>query len=116
MKRHLRPGTALRVVAGASALALMLAGCGGRAGDSSSASGGAASSPGITDTALQLGITTPLSGATAGPGACTVAGVTAYFGAKNADGGIKFGDGKTRKVEIKALDGTNDRQERRATI
>lgn len=116
MKRHSRTRTALRVVAGASALALMLAGCGGRGGDSGSgsASGGGSSSPGITDTTLTLGITTPLSGATAGPGTCTVAGVKAYFGAKNAQGGVKFGDGKTRKVEIKALDDTYDPQKAKA--
>src|SRR5438270_7493534 len=109
MNRHLRSRTALRVVIGASALALTLAGCGGSGGNSAGSSGGA-SSPGITDTALTLGITTPLSGATAGPGTCTVAGVKAYFGAKNAQGGIKFGDGKTRKVDIKALDDAYDPQ------
>src|SRR3954467_5125060 len=114
MTRHSRSRTAFRVVAGASALALMLAGCGGRGTNSSTSSGGATSSPGITDTALTLGINTPLSGATAGPGTCTVAGVKAYFGAKNADGGIKFGDGKTRKVEIKALDDTYDPQKAKA--
>jgi ABC-type branched-subunit amino acid transport system substrate-binding protein len=115
MRRHPRSRTALRVVAGASALALMLAGCGGRGGDSGG-SGAAASSPGITDTALTLGITTPLSGATAGPGTCTVAGVKAYFGAKNAAGGVKFGDGKTRTVDIKALDDTYDPQKAKANF
>src|SRR3954464_5101564 len=114
MKRHSRSRTAFRIVAGASALALMLAGCGGRGGDSGSGSGSGGSSPGITDTTLTLGITTPLSGATAGPGTCTVAGVKAYFGAKNAAGGIKFGDGKTRTVEIKALDDTYDPQKAKA--
>src|SRR3954468_10212105 len=114
MKRHSRSRTAFRIVAGASALALMLAGCGGRGGDSGSGSGSGGSSPGITDTTLTLGITTPLSGATAGPGTCTVAGVKAYFGAKNAEGGIKFGDGKTRTVEIKALDDTYDPQKAKA--
>jgi ABC-type branched-subunit amino acid transport system substrate-binding protein len=116
MNRHLRARTAVRVVAGASALALILAGC-GSGGSSSGRSGDAASgapSPGITDTALTLGITTPLSGATAGPGTCTVAGVKAYFGAKNAAGGIKFGDGKTRTVDIKALDDTYDPQKAKA--
>ena len=49
--------------------------------------------------------------ATAGPGTCTVAGVTAYFGAKNAAGGVEFGDGKTRTVEIQALDDTYDPQQ-----
>jgi ABC-type branched-subunit amino acid transport system substrate-binding protein len=113
MKRHSRSRTAFRVVAVASALAVTLAGCGGRAGGGGNASGGG-SSPGITDTALTLGITTPLSGSTAGPGTCTVAGVKAYFGAKNAQGGVKFGDGKTRKVEIKALDDTYDPQKAKA--
>src|SRR4051812_22631841 len=114
MNRHFRSRRALRIVAGASALALMLAGCGGRGGDSGSGSDGGGSSPGITDTTLTLGITTPLSGATAGPGTCTVAGVKAYFGAKNAAGGIKFGDGKTRTVDIKALDDAYDPQKAKA--
>jgi branched-chain amino acid transport system substrate-binding protein len=116
MKKQSRTRTVFRVVAGASALALVLAGC-GNSGGSSGRSGDAASgapSPGITDTTLTLGITTPLSGATAGPGTCTVAGVKAYFGAKNAAGGIKFGDGKTRTVEIKALDDTYDPQKAKA--
>jgi len=115
MKRHSPARTAFRVVAVASALALTLAGCGGRGTNAATSGGsGGASSPGITDTTLTLGITTPLSGATAGPGACTVAGVKAYFGAKNAQGGVKFGDGKTRKVEIKALDDTYDPQKAKA--
>jgi len=97
----------LGVVAVTSAIALTLAGC-SRGGDD--ASGSSAPSPGITDTTVTLGITTPLSGATAGPGTCTVAGITAYFGAKNAAGGVKFGDGKTRKVEIKSLDDGYDPQ------
>jgi branched-chain amino acid transport system substrate-binding protein len=114
MMRHSRSRTAFQIVACASALALTLTACGGRGGNTSSGSGGAASSPGISDTTLTLGVTTPLSGATAGPGTCTVAGVKAYFGAKNANGGIKFGDGKTRKVEIKALDDTYDPQKAKA--
>src|SRR5205085_11680522 len=115
MMRQPRSRTAFRIVAGASALALMLTGCGGRGDNSSSSgSGGGATSPGITDTTLTLGITTPLSGATAGPGTCTVAGVKAYFGAKNAAGGVKFGDGKTRTVDIKALDDVYDPQKAKA--
>ena len=112
--RRTRSRTAFRVVAGASALALMLAGCGSRDDSGRSGAGNSGTSPGITDTTLTLGITTPLSGATAGPGTCTVAGVKAYFGAKNAEGGIKFGDGKTRTVEIKALDDTYDPQKAKA--
>src|SRR5215217_6636115 len=100
MNGHFRSRKALGIAV-ASALALTLTGCGG--GDNSGRSGDAAEgapSPGITDTTVTLGITTPLSGATAGPGTCTVAGVKAYFGAKNAAGGVKFGDGKTRTVDI----------------
>ncbi|QAY58862.1 amino acid-binding protein [Microbacterium protaetiae] len=99
------------IVAMASVLALALAGCARGGGGDGGDGGTAAASPGITDTTVTLGITTPLSGTTAGPGTCTVAGITAYFGAKNAaDGGVKFGDGKTRKVEIKALDDGYDPQ------
>src|SRR3954470_14768038 len=114
MNRHLRSRRALGIAV-ASALAVTVAGCGrgedaGRSGDAS----GGGSSPGITDTAVTLGITTPLSGSTAGPGTCTVAGVKAYFGAKNAEGGVEFGDGKTRTVDIKALDDTYDPQKAKA--
>jgi ABC-type branched-subunit amino acid transport system substrate-binding protein len=99
-------------IAAASALALTVTACGGGrdAGRSGDAAEGAPS-PGITDESVTLGITTPLSGATAGPGTCTVAGVTAYFGLKNAEGGVEFGDGKTRTVEIEALDDTYDPQQ-----
>ena len=114
MNQHLRSRT-VRSIAVVSALALTLPACGraedgGGRGDAA----GGASSPGITDTTVTLGITTPLSGSTAGPGTCTVAGVTAYFGAKNAAGGIEFGDGKTRTVEIDALDDTYDPQKAKA--
>ena len=103
------------IVALGSALALTLAGCArGGDGGGGDTSGGAEASPGITDTSISLGITTPLSGPTAGPGTCTVAGVTAYFGAKNADGGIEFGDGKTRTVDIQALDDAYDPQKAKA--
>src|SRR3954468_1545558 len=108
--RRTRSRTAFRVVAGASALALMLAGCGSRDDSGRSGAGDSGTSPGITDTALTLGITTPLSGATAGPGTCTVAGVTAYFGAKHAQCGLKFGDGNNRTVAIQALDDAYDPQ------
>jgi ABC-type branched-subunit amino acid transport system substrate-binding protein len=117
MNMHKRSRGVITVVALTSAVALTLTGCarGGSGGGGGDASGGAAAaSPGITDDSITLGITTPLSGATAGPGTCTVAGVTAYFGAKNADGGIEFGDGKTRTVEIEALDDTYDPQQAKA--
>ncbi|GAB3151254.1 ABC transporter substrate-binding protein [Microbacterium neimengense] len=104
----------LGIVALTSALALTVVGCSRGGGGSDATGGAAAASPGITDTSISLGITTPLSGGTAGPGTCTVAGITAYFGAKNAEGGVKFGDGKTRKVDIKALDDAYDPQKAKA--
>ncbi|RBY97615.1 amino acid-binding protein [Blastococcus sp. TF02-8] len=111
MNTHLRSRRALGLAV-ASALALALPACAEGGGGGSRSSGEA--SPGITDDSVTLGITTPLSGTTAGPGTCTVAGVKAYFGKKNADGGIEFGDGKTRKVEIEALDDTYDPQKAKA--
>jgi branched-chain amino acid transport system substrate-binding protein len=111
MNGHVRSRKALGIAV-ASALAVTLSACGGgsdagRGGDAAEG----APSPGITDDTVTLGITTPLSGATAGPGTCTVAGVTAYFGKRNAEGGIEFGDGRTRTVEIEALDDTYDPQQ-----
>ncbi|MFG6444809.1 ABC transporter substrate-binding protein [Microbacterium sp. P06] len=117
MNMSKRSRSVLGIVALGSALALTLAGCArGADGGGGGESGAAEASPGITDTTLTLGITTPLSGATAGPGTCTVAGITAYFGAKNADGGIEFGDGKTRQVEINALDDAYDPQKAKANF
>ncbi|SDG57830.1 ABC transporter substrate-binding protein [Microbacterium pygmaeum] len=104
----------ITVVAGIGIVAVLAAGCArggttdGGGGDASE--GPAEASPGITDTSITLGITSPLTGATAGPGNCTVDGALAYFGVKNADGGIEFGDGKTRTVEIKAYDDAYDPQ------
>ena len=102
------------VVAGIGIVAVLVAGCarGGDTGDSGgdASEGPAEASPGITDTTLTFGITSPLTGATAGPGNCTVDGALAYFGVKNDEGGIEFGDGKTRTVEIKAYDDGYDPQ------
>ncbi len=107
MKLRTKPGGVLGIVAMASVVALSLSGC---TRDGAGQGGGSGGSPGITDSAITLGITTPLSGATAGPGKCTVAGVSAYFGAANAAGGVKFGDGKTRTVNIKTYDDAYDPQ------
>ena len=68
----------------------------------------AVATPGITDTTLSLGISSPLSGAAAGPGSCSVAGLYSYLEAQNAAGGFEFGDGKTRTVELTYLDDTYD--------
>ena len=107
MKSRKKSGGVLGIVAMASIAALSLTGCTRTAPGEG---GGTTAAPGITDTAITLGVTTPLSGATAGPGTCTVAGVQAYFGSVNAAGGVKFGDGKTRTVTIKAYDDAYDPQ------
>lgn len=108
MKIRNKPGGVLGIVAAASIVALSLSGCvrdgAGQGG------GGSATSPGITDTSITLGVTTPLSGPTAGPGTCTVAGLAAYFGAVNAAGGVQFGDGKKRTVDVKSYDDAYDPQ------
>jgi ABC-type branched-subunit amino acid transport system substrate-binding protein len=107
MKSRKKSGGVLGIVAMASILTLSLSGCTrGTPGQG----GGTEAAPGITDTSITLGVTTPLSGATAGPGTCTVAGVQAYFGSVNAAGGVKFGDGKTRTVNIKSYDDAYDPQ------
>lgn len=115
MTRFRRGMRAASVVAGIGIVAVLAAGCRG-GGETPASSGASEPSPGITDTSISLGITTPLSGATAGPGTCTVAGIKAYFGAKNADGGVKFGDGKTREVTIEALDDAYDPQKAAANF
>jgi branched-chain amino acid transport system substrate-binding protein len=107
MKSRKKSGGVLGIVAMASIAALSLTGCTRTAPGEG---GGTQAAPGITDSAITLGVTTPLSGATAGPGTCTVAGVQAYFGSVNAAGGVKFGDGKTRTVNIKAYDDAYDPQ------
>lgn len=86
--------------------ALLVTGC--TRGNTSDGSTNAATSPGITDTTLSLGISSPLSGPTAGPGSCAVAGLYTYLEAKNATGGFTFGDGKTRKVNLTYLDDAYD--------
>jgi len=93
---------ALALAASAGVLAIALAGC-ARGGDSPGDEG-AAASPGITDDSILIGVSTPLTGTTAGPGNCTADGAIAYFGLRNAEGGIEFGDGLTRTVEIRTYD------------
>lgn len=93
------------VLAVGAVAALLITGC-SRGGDDSGQAD--APSPGITDDSLLLGISAPLSGPTAGPGSCTVAGLYTYLEAKNADGGFEFGDGKTRTVTLNYLDDTYD--------
>lgn len=94
------------IVATGAIAALLIAGC--SRGDDGDTGGADAPSPGITDTTLSLGISSPLTGPTAGPGSCSVAGLYSYLEAKNADGGFEFGDGKTRTVDLTYLDDQYD--------
>ncbi len=102
---------ALTLAAAVGVIALGLAGCSrGDTGGGDSTASGSAASPGITDTSITIGITSAITGTTAGPGGCVVAGFEAYMGAANAAGGIKFGDGKTRTVTVKTYDDAYDPQ------
>ncbi len=93
------------IVAAGAVAALLITGC-SRGGDGPSTPD--EPSPGITDTTLALGISSPLSGPTAGPGSCSVAGLYTYLEAKNADGGFEFGDGETRTVNLTYYDDVYD--------
>ncbi|THG29944.1 ABC transporter substrate-binding protein [Naasia lichenicola] len=114
MKNSLKPNKrVVGTIAVLGVLALTVTGCtrtatDGGAGAGTGADETAAPSPGITDTTLSLGISSPLSGPTAGPGSCSVAGLDSYLEAQNAAGGFEFGDGKTREVTLTYLDDTYD--------
>ncbi|GAA4414848.1 ABC transporter substrate-binding protein [Georgenia halophila] len=105
---------AIKTLAVAAAATVALSACGrdsddgGGGNDGGGGGGEVEASQGITDDQITFGISSPLSGPTAGPGTCTVAGITAYMERRNAEGGIEFGDGKTRTVEIKAYDDAYD--------
>ena len=63
----------------------------------------AQASPGITDTAISIGITAPVSGPAAALGAVS-RGIELRVNALNDAGGVKMADGKTRKIELTILD------------
>lgn len=60
-------------------------------------------SPGVTDTSIKIGVSAPMSGATAALGAIA-SGIEMKIKAVNAAGGVKMADGKTRKIELITLD------------
>ncbi|CCG03455.1 ABC transporter substrate-binding protein [Blastococcus saxobsidens] len=95
------------VVATVGVAALLVSGCTREEAPVGAGEEGAAS-PGITDDSVSIGTSSPLSGPTAGPGSCSVAGLAAYIEAKNAAGGFEFGDGNTRTVEFTYLDDAYD--------
>lgn len=85
------------------------AGDAGDAGDEEEGSGDAAvaASPGITDDSVKIGASYPLSGPASAYG--TIAGsVEACFDWTNEEGGIEFGDGKTRTVDFVVYDDSYD--------
>ncbi|PRZ41794.1 amino acid/amide ABC transporter substrate-binding protein (HAAT family) [Antricoccus suffuscus] len=99
MKRRI----AAVAVAGAC-IALTLTACGGRNDKGASASG---CDTGITDSEINLGTSVPMSGAGAAYGVLAKT-AQAYFDDLNADGGVKMGDGKTRKIKYFTEDDAYD--------
>src|SRR5215510_6809665 len=71
------------------------------------ASSAAAQAPGITDESIKLGTQAPMSGVVAMIG-MVAEGQKLKFDAINAAGGVKMGDGKTRKVELVIMDDANE--------
>jgi len=67
----------------------------------------AAQQTGITDTTIKLGTQAPMSGPVAMIG-MVAEGMDLRFKAANADGGVKMGDGKTRKVDLVIMDDANE--------
>ncbi|MCG5478659.1 ABC transporter substrate-binding protein [Sinorhizobium alkalisoli] len=65
--------------------------------------------PGITDDAVRIGISGPLTGPVAALGAIS-GGVRTKVDAINAAGGVKMGDGKTRKIDLVVEDDGLDPQ------
>lgn len=72
-----------------------------------SASAASAGDPGITDTSIKLGTQAPLSGPVAMIGS-VAEGLELKFKAINAQGGVKMGDGKTRKIDLVIMDDANE--------
>ena len=95
------------MVAVAAMLTMGMAGC-ARPAATNRPRTAQANDPGITNGSVTVGIDTPLSGPVAGPGSCALAGMQAYLYSANAKGGIKFGDGHTRKVVLKTYDDAYD--------
>ena len=92
-----------RVLAGFALLAVALAACGGRGGGGAGG-GQAAADPGITDTEIKLGGSYPYSGPQSAY-ASIGKGMEAYWKYVNEEkGGVKMGDGKTRKVNFVVYD------------
>lgn len=72
-------------------------------------------SPGITDDTIKIGVTGPLTGPVAVVGG-VAEGIRARVEQANAEGGVKMGDGKTRKIELIIEDDGLDPQRTLANV
>ncbi|MGO7581954.1 ABC transporter substrate-binding protein [Rhizobium ruizarguesonis] len=72
-------------------------------------------SPGVTDDTIKIGVTGPLTGPVAVVGA-VAEGIRARIEQVNAEGGVKMGDGKTRKIELVIEDDGLDPQRTLANV
>lgn len=72
-------------------------------------------SPGITDDTIKVGVTGPLTGPVAVVGG-VAEGIRARVEQANAEGGVKMGDGKTRKIELVTEDDGLDPQRTLANV
>ncbi|WP_064841871.1 MULTISPECIES: ABC transporter substrate-binding protein [unclassified Rhizobium] len=72
-------------------------------------------SPGITDDTIKIGVTGPLTGPVAVVGG-VAEGIRARAEQANAEGGVKMGDGKTRKIELVIEDDGLDPQRTLANV
>ena len=75
----------------------------------------AESSPGITDDTIKIGVTGPLTGPVAVVGG-VAEGIRARVEQANAEGGVKMGDGKTRKIDLIIEDDGLDPQRTLANV
>ncbi|WP_245433175.1 ABC transporter substrate-binding protein [Rhizobium sp. L43] len=72
-------------------------------------------SPGVTDDTIKIGVTGPLTGPVAVVGG-VAEGIRARVEQANAEGGVKMGDGKTRKIDLIIEDDGLDPQRTLANV
>ncbi|SCW90622.1 ABC-type branched-chain amino acid transport system, substrate-binding protein [Rhizobium mongolense subsp. loessense] len=74
-----------------------------------------AAEPGVTDDTIKIGVTGPLTGPVAVVGG-VAEGIRARVEQANAEGGVKMGDGKTRKIDLIIEDDGLDPQRTLANV
>lgn len=105
-------GTKMRLVTVLRGCAIQLAAAALLAASHASA---AEPSPGITDDTIKIGVTGPLTGPVAVVGG-VAEGIRARVEQANGEGGVKMGDGKTRKIELVIEDDGLDPQRTLANV